>query len=211
MSLRASSVASTWPQHPSVHELNTAVWLREVSARAGRSLMLGDVPESEWDAVIPDGITVLWLMGVWERSASGRDVALGLGLLRESWSSALPGWTDADVLGSPYSIRQYAPAQHLGGWPGLDVARTHARRRGALLMVDWVPNHTGPDAPWLVSSPEAYVSATTEDLVTDPSAFMAIGGTVVARGRDPYFAAWPDVIQLDPFSPSCRRLAPPFA
>jgi hypothetical protein len=27
---------------------------------------------------------------------------------------------------------------------------------------------------------------------------------VVARGRDPYFAAWPDVIQLNPFSPHLR-------
>jgi hypothetical protein len=31
--------------------------------------------------------------------------------------------------------------------------------------------------------------------------------SVFARGKDPYFAPWPDVVQVNPFAPSLRRLA----
>ena len=142
-----------WPDQPVVHEVNTAVWLGEVSARAGRPLTLAQVPGQEWDALVPPGISLVWLMGVWSRSAAGREIALANPDLRASWSAALPGWTEADVAGSPYCIREYAPGEELGGWVGLDAAREQLRRRGALLMVDWVPNHVGPDCPWLVVGP----------------------------------------------------------
>ncbi|MBI1375982.1 MAG: alpha-amylase [Frankiales bacterium] len=207
MDKRGSAPSPTWSQHPAVHELNTAVWLHEVSRRAGRLVMLGDVPDHEWDAVLPAGIDVVWLMGIWERSEVGRQVALGETSLRESWTDALRDWTEADVLGSPYSIREYVPAQAFGGWDGVDAARAQVGRRGANLMVDWVPNHTGPDSPWIASSQDAFVSGTADDLAADPAAFIQLGDTVLARGRDPYFAPWPDVVQLDPFSATCRGLA----
>ena len=34
---------------------------------------------------------------------------------------------------------------------------------------------------------------------------MRVGAGVVANGRDPYFPAWPDVVQLNAFSPDLRR------
>ncbi len=191
-----------------MHELNTVVWLGEASARAGRALTLADVPASEWDAVVPPGIDVVWLMGVWARSAAGREVALANPGLREAWSAALPDWTEIDVAGSPYCIREYVPEPAYGGWAGLDAARAALRARGAHLMVDWVPNHTGPDCPWLDSDPDAYVRGSAEELDADPVAFLATpSGVIAARGRDPFFAPWPDVVQLDPFSPAYRRLA----
>ena len=190
-----------------VHEVNTAVWLGEVSARAGRPLTLAQVPGQEWDALVPAGISLVWLMGVWSRSAAGREIALANPDLRASWSAALPGWTEADVVGSPYCIREYAPDEDLGGWAGLDAAREQLRRRGALLMVDWVPNHVGPDCPWLESAPDAFVRGTADDLRADPLGYLEVGGTVFARGKDPYFAPWPDVVQVDAFSPALRRLA----
>ena len=33
---------------------------------------------------------------------------------------------------------------------------------------------------------------------------MAAAGQVLAHGRDPYFPPWPDVVQLDAFSPAMR-------
>jgi hypothetical protein len=32
-----------------------------------------------------------------------------------------------------------------------------------------------------------------------------VGSSIVARGRDPYFPAWPDVVQLNAFSPELRE------
>ena len=199
--------ALAWPASPVVYEVNTAVWLGEVAGRLGADVTLGSVPASEWDLVVPEGISVVWLMGVWSRSPSGRQIALSNPDLRASWSSALPDWTDADVVGSPYCISDYEPAAAFGGWAGMDKARAELRARGALLLVDWVPNHVGPDSPWLRSAPEAFVRGTAEDLARSPGAFVDVDGTVFANGKDPYFAPWPDVVQVDAFAPSLRSLA----
>ncbi len=196
-----------WPAHPVVYEVNTAVWLGEVAALLGTDVTLEAVPAPEWDRVVPEGISVVWLMGVWARSLSGRQIALLNPDLRAGWSSALPDWTSTDVVGSPYCITDYVPAAEFGGWAGLDRARAELRARGALLMVDWVPNHVGPDSPWLRTAPEAFVRGTVEELARQPEAFVGVDGTVFAKGKDPYFPPWPDVVQVDAFAPSLRSLA----
>jgi hypothetical protein len=43
--------------------------------------------------------------------------------------------------------------------------------------------------------------------VADPTAFVEVDDQVYARGKDPYFAPWPDVVQLNPFAPALRKLA----
>ena len=190
-----------------MHDVNTLIWLGEVSRRVGADVTLGSVPAREWDALVPAGVTLVWLMGVWARSPAGREIALASPDLRAAWSKALPDWTDADVAGSAYCIRDYEPPDMLGGWDGLDAAREELRARGALLMVDWVPNHVGPDSPWLLTTPDAFVRGTARDLDADPAGFVEIGGTVFAKGKDPYFPPWPDVVQVDAFAPSLRQLA----
>ena len=45
---------------------------------------------------------------------------------------------------------------------------------------------------------------TEEDLARDPASYLQVGEQIVARGRDPYFPAWPDVVQLNAFSPELR-------
>ena len=39
----------------------------------------------------------------------------------------------------------------------------------------------------------------------DPASFVEAGGKVFACGRDPYFPAWPDVLQLNAFQPGLRQ------
>src|SRR3954454_15282587 len=106
--------APAWPLHPVVYEVNTAVWLGEVASRCGTSVTLARVPAPEWDAMVPQGTTVVWLMGVWARSRSGREIALSNPQLRAAWSAALPDWTEEDVVGSPYCISDYVPADEFG-------------------------------------------------------------------------------------------------
>ena len=118
--------ALEWPAQPVVHEINVAVWLREVGRRAGSASDPGRRAAVEWDALVPKGVNVVWLMGVWERSAVGRAIALDDAGLRAAWSSALPDWTAADVAGSPYCIRDYVPDPFVGGWAGVDAAREHS-------------------------------------------------------------------------------------
>ena len=71
-------------------------------------------------------------------------------------------------------------------------------------MLDFVPNHVAPDHPWTVARPELFVQGTAADLAADPRSFIEVAGQVYALGRDPYFPAWPDVVQLNAFSAALR-------
>ena len=47
-----------------------------------------------------------------------------------------------------------------------------------------------------------------QDLARDPEGFIKTeGGGIYARGRDPYFPPWPDVVQLNAYAPALRDAA----
>jgi hypothetical protein len=71
-------------------------------------------------------------------------------------------------------------------------------------VLDYVPNHVAPDHPWVASRPELFVRGTPDDRDAAPAAWIDVAGNVLARGRDPYFPPWPDVVQLNAFSASLR-------
>ncbi|GAA0463268.1 alpha-amylase [Streptomyces olivaceiscleroticus] len=192
------------PAQPVIHEVNTRVWLRELQTRLGRPVGLGDVPGHAWDELTPPGIDTVWLMGVWERSDVGRDLALRDRALRSAFTRALPDVTEEDIAGSPYCIRRYVVDELLGGAAGLASARAELDRRGIGLLLDYVPNHVAPDSPWVGEHPEYFIQGTGEDMRHDPAAYLEVGDRVVARGRDPFFPPWPDVVQLNAFAPEMR-------
>jgi hypothetical protein len=194
----------TWPREPVIYEVNTAVWLDALSRAAGRALTLADVGSSDWDAVTPDGVDAVWLMGVWERSPAGLAVAKANTQLMASFRDALPDVEDADIIGSPYCVRRYVVDGRFGGPAGLAKARAALADRHARLILDYVPNHVAPDHPWVTKHPERFIQGTADDAAADPSAWMTIGSSVLAHGRDPYFPPWPDVVQLDAFSSDLR-------
>jgi glycosidase len=75
------------------------------------------------------------------------------------------------------------------------------------LILDFVPNHVAPDHPWVAGHPEYFIQGTPADLASDPNSFVKAGRQVFACGRDPYFPAWPDVLQLNAFHPGLRQAA----
>jgi len=194
-----------WPRHPVVYEINTWVWLTDLSRRHGRSVTLGSVPPEEWDALATLGVDAVWLMGVWERSPAGIQVALRNEGLMADFRRALPDLEPGDVVGSPYCVRRYEADAHLGGPEGLAAAREMLRERGLRLILDFVPNHVAPDHPWVSAHPGYFIRGNGDDLKTDPASFLEVGGNVFACGRDPYFPAWPDVLQLNAFDPGLRE------
>ncbi|MEW2251533.1 alpha-amylase [Streptomyces sp. NPDC006975] len=187
-----------------VYEINTLVWLRELSARYGRTVRLGDVPGEAWDEIARPGLDTVWLMGVWERSPAGLALALRDPGLLASFRAALPDLTEADLAGSPYCVRDYVVDACLGGPDGLAAARAQLAARGLRLILDHVPNHVAPDHPWTTGRPGCLIQGTRADLERAPDAFLGIAGRVCARGRDPYFPPWPDVVQLNAFSAELR-------
>ncbi|MFE7931831.1 alpha-amylase family glycosyl hydrolase [Streptomyces sp. NPDC057456] len=187
-----------------LYEVNTAVWLGESSGRYGRRVTLGDVPGEAWDEIALPGIDTVWLMGVWERSPAGLRIALRDEALRTSLRAALPDVTDADITGSPYCVRDYVVDASFGGPEGLAEARRQLAARGLRLILDFVPNHVAPDHPWVTGHPDRLLQGTADDLSRTPGDFIEAGGRILARGRDPFFPPWPDVVQLNAFGDALR-------
>jgi hypothetical protein len=198
---------SSWPRNPAIYEINTWVWLSDLSAKSGRSISLGSVPAAEWDAIAKYGLEAVWLMGVWERSPASASISNRNQALVDDFRRALADFRPEDNVGSAYSVRRYVVDAHLGGAAGLATARRELARRGMRLILDFVPNHVAPDHPWVAEYPEYFVLGGPEDARQDPKAFAVVQGRVFARGRDPYFPAWEDVLQLNAFHVGQRLAA----
>lgn len=192
-------------KHPHLFEISAWPWLERLSEHERHLVTLGDVPAREWDAIAARGFNLVFLMGVWKRSPLGRELALADRELSAEYDRVLPGWTPADVVGSPYCIRAYEPDLRMGGWDGLDAARAALNRRGLSLILDFVPNHTAFDHPWTAAHPERYVQGTAGDVRNAPDDFRRVGESIIACGRDPFFPPWRDVAQLNYFNPETRR------
>jgi hypothetical protein len=202
---KKSHAAVRLPRRSTVYEVNTAVWLQRLGRDRGRRLRLGEVPGAAWDSLAMTGIDAVWLMGVWRRSPAGLEIALADPELEAGNRAALPDLRDEDVIGSPYCVREYVVDERFGGPDGLVAARKQLAQRGVGLILDYVPNHVAPDHRWLADHPDRFLAGTEQELATEPDAFLRAPVGVVARGRDPYFPPWRDVVQLNAFSPTLRE------
>jgi hypothetical protein len=196
-----------WPKNPIIYEINTWVWLYELSRKYGRAITLGTVPAEEWGAIAALGVDAVWLMGAWERSPAGRRIAQEHPGLQAEYRLVLADVSPDDVVGSPYCIRRYVADKGLGGPEGLTTARKMLASRGLRLILDFVPNHVALDHPWLADHPEYFIQESSADPARAPGEFFEAGGTVFAFGRDPYFPPWTDTAQLNAFHSGLRRAA----
>ena len=215
----------SYRSHPHLYEINTWVWLEELSAKYGRYLRLDDVPDAEWDVLADLGFDFVYLMGVWWRSLMGRRLFRTDPRNFPNFDAALPDWKVRDIVGSPFSIQEYDPDPRITDADGLREIHKRLRTRGMGLILDFVPNHKGFDHNWILQHPDRYIQGNEEDFRRDPSAFYLLeqesveresagqqsmdqegdGNLFIARGRDPYFPPWSDVAQLNYFNPECRR------
>ncbi|MGO9519940.1 MAG: alpha-amylase family glycosyl hydrolase [Candidatus Korobacteraceae bacterium] len=196
---------TTWPRYPTLYEINAWVWLTDLAKKFDATLDLGSVPSSEWDAIADFGFDAVWLMGVWERSPAGIAIANRNQNLLADFRRALPDFRPEDNVGSPYCVRGYVVDQHLGGRSGLATARRELAKRNMQLVLDFVPNHVAPDHLWVAEHPEYFIHGSPDDARNDAASFIQLNNNVFACGKDPYFPAWPDVLQLNAFQPGLRR------
>ena len=172
-----------------------------------QTIDLGSVPDRHWDEIAGLGFDSVWLMGVWHRSPAGIAIALANTALRSAFRAALPDWRAEDVVGSPYCIRDYVVDDHLGGPAGLAAAREALAVAGCPVDPGLRAQPCRPRSSLDHRRPELFVTGTAADLDLDPASFVEVGGRVLANGRDPYFPAWPDVVQLNAFDPGLRSAA----
>ena len=196
-----------WASQPVIYEINTWVWLRELSQTHGHPITLANIPSSEIEELSSWGFDAIWLMGVWHRGHATRLSALNY--LHE-YRHALPDVTAADVPGSAFAIRDYRVEEQVGGRDGLAAFRRQLAARGLKLILDFVPNHVATDHRWTNTNPEFFIRGTGIDADSSPGDFFSVKGNngasdVIARGRDPYFPSWIDTAQLNAFHPGLRR------
>ena len=124
---------------------NCHVWLDQLSRKHRREIRrLDQIPDEELELLARWGISGLWLIGLWQRSAASRKI------------KQMRGDPDADA--SAYSLFDYVIADDLGGEQAHRDLRERAWRHGLRLASDMVPNHMGIDSLWLIEQPDRFLS-----------------------------------------------------
>jgi hypothetical protein len=182
---------------PSLYQINTRVMLSERGVQLGRRATLDDMPDALLDDVARRGFSWLWLLGVWQTGPAGRQVSRQDPGLRAELANELPGARDEDIVGSPFAIADYRVNADFGGDEALGRLRQRLAPRGIKLLLDFVPNHVAPDHPWVSEHPEFLIHGSAGDLAEQPRNYARFGSQILAYGRDPYFAGWPDTVQLN--------------
>jgi glycosidase len=194
------------PKYPALYQINTRVWLTELSHTLGRETTLDDIPDQALDELQGKGFDWIWFLSVWTTGEEGRKISRGNPDWRRDFEATLPDLKEDDIAGSGFAVTDYHVHPDLGGDEALKRLRERLGRRGLKLMLDFVPNHMGPDHHWVEEHPEYFVAGTESDLETDPQNYTRVksnqGDLILAYGRDPYFSGWPDTVQLDYSNPS---------
>ena len=196
-------------RYPSLYQINTRVWLSELSGLLGRHATLDDVPDAALDELARQGFDWIWLLSVWQTGAVGQAISRSKTEWRREFEETLADLTDDDICGSGFAITGYTVHRDFGGDAALARLRERMKQRGLKVMLDFVPNHMAPDHPWVEQQPEYFVGGNEIDLDREPQNYFEVttkaGSRVFAHGRDPFFPGWPDTLQLNYGNPSLQE------
>ena len=199
---------ATMPRYPCLFQINTRVWVQRLSRKAGKSITLADIDDAMLDGFAEKGFDWIWLLSVWQSGAAGRAVSRTNSQWRAEFEALLPDLTEDDICGSGFAITAYTVSDTLGGETALAQFREKLAKRGIKLMLDFVPNHTAPDHPWVRSHPDYYVEGSVAALAHTPYNYLRVetdrGPKMLAYGRDPNYPGWPDTLQLNYANPELQ-------
>ena len=193
------------PKYPSLYQINTRVWLTALSRELGRRATLDDIPDIALDQLKDLGFDWLWFLSVWRTGELGQKISRENPEWHHDFEKTLADLQDQDIAGSGFAIADYNVHPDIGGNKALKRLRERLKKRGFKLMLDFVPNHMGPDHPWVRDHPDYFIRGTENDLELAPLNYTRIkhaeNDLILAYGRDPYFSGWPDTVQLDYSNP----------
>ncbi len=143
-----------WAKSASIYEVNTRQMTDEGTFQA---------LETHLERISEMGIDILWLMPIHPISEKNRKAKGDLNV-----EDIEDPEERKKYLGSPYSVADYKAVNPEYGtmddFKSL-LAKTH--ELGMKLIIDWVPNHTGWDNPWITEHPEWYTQDSLGNII-DP-------------------------------------------
>ncbi len=180
-----------------IFEINTRVWINRFAHENNVPKLL-NVPDNYWKSLIDKGIKYVWLMGVWETvSETVGEYCFTDGLTHE-YSLALPDWQKNDVIGSPYAINNYTFNKSLATADEFIQFKENLNVLGLKIILDSIPNHFSAQTSLLNSNPEIFLEGDELKFLEDKRTyFKAKNDKICAHGKDPYFQAWKDTIQVN--------------
>ncbi|SAL84386.1 Alpha-amylase precursor [Caballeronia terrestris] len=196
-------------RYPALYQINTRVWLADLTRVLGRSATLDDIPDADLDRFAELGFDWVWLLSVWQTGPAARAISCANTGWRREFADTLPDLGEQDIAGSGFAIQSYTVHCDLGGAAALARLRQRLQQRALKLMLDFVPNHMAPDHAWIDEHPDYFVRGSETDLARSPHNYCRVqtksGPLVLAHGRDPYFDGWPDTLQLNYGNPDLQQ------
>lgn len=191
-----------------IYEINTRVWLGELSLKYKKPIKFSNIPAAEIKKIKDFGFDAVWLMGIWEPSNVSRSIALRNRFLINECRVSLPDLMPPDIVSSCYAIKEYKVSSLIGTKDDILFFKNTINKLGIKLILDFVPNHLAMDSPWVETNPDFFIQGDMRDFREDPETFYVTPGNekvIFAHGKDPYFPAWCDTIQLNYFNPLLRK------
>jgi len=186
--------------NPLLYEINTSVWIKKF----GTNIKLDEVPLDFFKELHSREFEYVWLMGIWQRSESAIEKYCFEEGLTKEYDNSLPGWQKDDVIGSPYSIEDYIVSPKLGGEQSLANLKEKLSQIGLKVILDFIPNHFSAESNLLKTNQDVFLQGSEEELANDPKTFFKKGDHIFAHGKDPFFDAWQDTVQVNYFSETGR-------
>jgi hypothetical protein len=125
-------------RYPALYQVNTRVWLTELSDNLGRAAALDDIPAVDFDRLAESGFDWVWLLSIWQTGPAGQRVSRGHSEWRREFEETLPDLREEDVGGSGFAITGYTAHSGLGGDAALARLRERLRERGLRLMLAYL-------------------------------------------------------------------------
>lgn len=184
---------------PSMLSLNARSLVYSWQQELGPDTRINDIPDSVWKEYAKTH-DMIWFLGVYQASPGGVELAKkDLHMYQNDGHSDA---TEADVIGSSFSIYDYSPDKHVAkDWKEWDRFRKKLNNFGLKVIGDFVPNHVGADHPWTITHPEYLLRVNRETYEQHPDDYFAVktvhGTQYYAHGRDEWFDSWKDTGQVN--------------